>query len=302
MSVSVSAVPDVTSVVNALTIDVEDYYHVSAFDGVVSRDQWDQLPSRVVDNTSRLLDLLAEHEVRATFFVLGWVAERHPALVRRIAALGHEVASHSYWHRLVYELTPDGFREDLARARAVLEDAAGVRVLGFRAPSYSVTARSLWALDVLMDEGYTFDASIFPIHHDRYGIPDAPRHPHLIERDGGSLVEIPASTVRAGGMNWPIAGGGYFRLLPYAWTRWGIARVNARERRAVVFYLHPWEIDPDQPRLPAGRVTRLRHYCNLAATEGRLRQLLQQFRFAPIGEALAASLPSDVRTPARGCA
>jgi polysaccharide deacetylase family protein (PEP-CTERM system associated) len=255
-----------------------------------------------VDSTSRLLDLLAEHDVRATFFVLGWVAERHPALVRRIASLGHEIASHSYWHRLVYELTPDGFRADLARARSVLEDAAGVPVRGFRAPSYSVTARSLWALDVLVDEGYAFDASIFPIHHDRYGIPDAPRHPHVVERKGGSLVEIPASTVRAGGMNWPIAGGGYFRLLPYAWTRWGIARVNAREARPVIFYLHPWEIDPGQPRLPAGRLTQLRHYRNLDATEGRLRLLLRQFRFAPIGEALAASFPAAIRTAARGCA
>jgi polysaccharide deacetylase family protein (PEP-CTERM system associated) len=269
---------------------------------VVSRDAWDRQPSRVAANTSRLLDLLAEHGVRATFFVLGWVAERHPDLVRRIAAQGHEIASHSYWHRLVYELTPDAFREDLARARGVLEDAAGVRVTGFRAPSYSVTSRSLWALDVLVDEGYAYDASIFPIHHDRYGIPDAPRHPHVIERDGGRIVEIPASTVRAGGMNLPIAGGGYFRLLPYRWTRWGIARVNRTEHRPVVFYLHPWEIDPDQPRIPTGRVTRLRHYGNLAATEGRLRRLLREFRFAPIGEALPTLLAPAGATAVRGAA
>jgi len=267
------------TVVNAMTIDVEDFFHVSVFDGVLPRTQWETLESRVCANTDRLLGLFDEHEVRATFFVLGWVAERFPDLVRRIAGGGHEVASHGYGHRLIYDQTPGAFRDDVRRAKAVLEDACRRPIAGYRAPSYSITPRSLWALDILLEEGYRYDSSIFPIRHDRYGIPVSERHPYAIERTHGRLVEVPGSTTKFGPMNLPIAGGGYFRILPYSWTHWGISRVNRLEKRPVVFYLHPWEIDPEQPRLPAGRLGTFRHYRNLDQTESRLRRLLTDFRF-----------------------
>jgi len=269
-----------------MTIDVEDYFHVSVFDGTVRRAEWESMESRVVANTERLLDLFDEYAVRGTFFVLGWVAERHPALVRTITGRGHELASHGYAHRLVYEQTPDVFREDVRRSKALIEDLSGRRVNGYRAPSFSVTERSLWALDVLLEEGYRYDASIFPIRHDRYGIPGAPRWPHTMPRAKGSLFEVPGSTVRLGGTNLPVAGGGYFRILPYAWTRWGIGRVN-REGQPAVFYLHPWEIDPDQPRLPAGLLGQFRHYRNLHRTETRLRSLMRDFSFGPLETVLA---------------
>ena len=268
--------------VNAMTIDVEDYFQVSAFDDYVSRDQWASFESRVSRNTERLLDIFAEHNTIGTFFVLGWVAERYPELVRRIASAGHEIASHGYAHRLVYTQTAREFRDDLRRAKRVIEDACGVEVCGYRAPSYSITRRSLWALDVLLDEGYDYDASIFPIYHDRYGIPDAPRHPFQVAADRGGLWELPGSTTQLAGRNLPIGGGGYFRLLPYAWTRYGIRTVNTHENRPVVFYLHPWEIDPDQPRLRASAVSRLRHYRNLHKTEPRLRRLLGEFQFGTV--------------------
>lgn len=275
-----------TGVVNAMSVDVEDYFQVSAFDQAVSRDQWDRFESRVSANTERVLATLARRSTRATFFVLGWVAERYPALVRQIADRGHEIASHGYDHRLVFDLTPEEFRADLRRARAAIESAAGVQVRGYRAPSFSITARSLWALDILIEEGYAYDASIFPIHHDRYGLPSAPRHIHTITRPAGTLWEVPGSTTRVSGMNVPIAGGGYFRLLPYGWTRLGIARVNRLERQPVVFYIHPWELDPEQPRLPASQLTRLRHYRNLSETVPRLERLLSEFRFDSIGSIL----------------
>jgi polysaccharide deacetylase family protein (PEP-CTERM system associated) len=286
-------------VLNAMTIDVEDYFHVSAFDGVVPRARWEKLESRVCANTERMLAIFADHEVTATFFVLGWVADRHPELVRRIAGLGHEVASHGYAHRLIYDQTPLAFREDVRRAKAILESASGTPVRGYRAPSYSITARSLWALDILIEEGYRYDSSIFPIRHDRYGIPASPRHPYLLHRNAGTIIEAPASTAAVGPLNLPVAGGGYFRILPYAWTRLGIARVNQSEQRPVVFYLHPWEIDPGQPRLSAGWLSRFRHYRNLEATEARLRRLLSEFRFGPMSAVLAsASAPARVGEPA----
>ena len=284
---------------NAMTVDVEDYFHVSVFDGVVPRSRWETLECRVERNTDRLLEIFAETGVTGTFFVLGWVAARYPQLVARIAAQGHEVASHGFAHRLVYDLTPATFREDVKRSRALLEDAGGVRVDGYRAPSYSITPRSLWALDVLIDEGYRYDASIFPIHHDRYGIPLSPRHPYSLSRSKGSIVEAPASTVRWGVLNFPVAGGGYFRILPYAWTRWGIARINRRERRPAIFYMHPWEIDPDQPRLSAGFLSRFRHYRNLDKTEARLRQLVADFPFGPMASVLQ-ELRSEPATLAYG--
>jgi polysaccharide deacetylase family protein (PEP-CTERM system associated) len=277
----------VSAIVNAMTVDVEDYFQVSAFDGVVPRSRWDQLESRVCANTERLLAVFESHGIKATFFVLGWVAERFPALLSRIASLGHEVGSHGYGHKLIYQQTPAGFREDVRRAKDLLERVTGRRVEGYRAPSYSITNRSLWALDVLLAEGHTYDASIFPIRHDRYGIPESPRHPYVLERASGSLIEAPGSTVRLSGINLPVAGGGYFRILPYAWTHWGISRLNTREGRSAIFYLHPWEIDPGQPRFDAGYLDRFRHYRNLDKTEARLRRLLRDFSFAPLRDILA---------------
>lgn len=295
---SMDAVAGGRRVVNAMTIDVEDYFHVSVFDGVVPRHRWDQLESRVCANTDRLLDILDERSVRGTFFILGWVAERFPDLVRRIAWAGHEIASHGYAHRLVYDQTPEAFREDVRRAKALLESTAGVPVRGFRAPSYSITARSLWALDILIEEGYTYDTSIFPIHHDRYGIPLSARQPYWIHRRSGSILEIPGSTLRWNGMNLPIGGGGYFRLLPYGWTRWGISRLNQQEERPAVFYLHPWEIDPNQPRLHTSTLGRMRHYGRLDQTEDRLRRLISEFAFGPLSSTFVAESPAPAVIPA----
>jgi polysaccharide deacetylase family protein (PEP-CTERM system associated) len=286
-----------SGIVNAMTIDVEEHFHASVFNGIVHRRDWDDIESRVCANTDRLLELLADAGVSGTFFVLGCVAKRHPHQVRRIVAGGHEVASHGYWHELIYEQTQAAFREDVRRAKDVLESLSGTRVHGYRAPSYSVTARSLWALDVLAEEGYSYDASIFPIHHDRYGIPAAPRHPYVAETPGGPITEAPPSTVRVGSLNLPIAGGGYFRLLPYAWTRWGMRRLNRVEQRPAIFYTHPWEIDPEQPRIPLGRVSAYRHYHNLDKTEGRLRRLLSDFRFAPLRTLLPT--PETLGAPVR---
>jgi polysaccharide deacetylase family protein (PEP-CTERM system associated) len=269
-------------IVNAMSVDVEDYFQVSAFDRIVSRAGWGDFSSRVVPNTQRILERFDRAGVRSTFFILGWVAERFPSLVREIAQAGHEIASHGYHHQLLYTLTPAQFREDVRAAKIVLEQTSGRPVIGFRAPSYSIVESSLWALDILIEEGYAYDASIFPIHHDRYGIPGAERHAHVIRRPKGTLVEMPGSTTRIGGVNLPVAGGGYFRLLPYAWTRWGIGRVNRLERKPVVFYMHPWELDPDQPRMSVGAASRLRHYAGLGRTSERLNRLLADFRFTSV--------------------
>lgn len=281
-------------VLNAMTIDVEDYFHVSAFDGVVPRSTWAGLECRVERNTDRLLEIFDCGGIKATFFVLGWVAERYPALVGRIAAAGHELASHGHAHRLVYDLTPAMFRDDIRRSKTVLEDAAGVAVQGYRAPSYSITPLSLWALDILIEEGFTYDASIFPIHHDRYGIPVSARHPYRLTRSAGELIEVPGSTVQWGPLKLPIAGGGYFRIFPYELSAWGIRRINRVEQRPAIFYLHPWEIDPAQPRLPAGVLTRFRHYRNLGATEDRLRRLLAEFEFGPVRSVLRRAFSGPV--------
>lgn len=279
-------------VLNAMTVDVEEHFQVSAFEASVPRATWDSRESRVSGNTERLLDIFDESGVRATFFVLGWVAERFPGLVRRIVARGHELASHGYGHQLVYAQTPRKFREDLQRARTALEAAVGVAVVGYRAPSFSIVQSSLWALDVLIDEGYLYDSSIYPIRHDRYGLPGWPRHFHRIERPGGTIWEVPGSTVRRVGANLPIGGGGYFRLLPYTWTRYGFRCLNRVEERPGMFYLHPWELDPTQPRIPASRMSTFRHYRNLHTTEDRLRRLLQDFRFARIRDVLDLAGPS----------
>ena len=294
-------------IVNAMSIDVEDSFQVSAFDHVVPRETWGQRESRVCANTERLLALFEERGVRATFFILGWVAERFPELVRRIAALRHEIACHGYGHRLVYEQSPEEFRQDVRRAKALLEDISTVPVHGYRAPSFSITQRSLWALDVLIEEGYQYDASVFPIHHDRYGIPGSPRHVHVVKRASGSIVEAPASTLRYGGVNVPIGGGGYFRLLPYRWTQKGIERLNRVEQRPAIVYLHPWEIDAAQPRIEVAPVTWFRHSVNLAKTESRLARLLRDFRFSTVAnmvhtatlEIAGASLLSPTLMPAQ---
>lgn len=280
---------------NALTIDVEEYFHPNAMDGTVSPADWDGLPRRVEGNTHSMLDLLAEHGVRATFFVLGWVAERLPHLVDEIAAGGHEIGCHGYAHRLVYELGPERFRDDVMRAKAILEDRLGAPVAGFRAASYSLVRTTPWAIDVLIEAGFQYDSSIFPIRHDIYGIPGFSRFAVRIRRPGGEIVEVPASTVRLLGRNWPVAGGGYFRLLPYWVTRRAVRRINTRDGAAAIVYLHPWELDTAQPRLAAPMTTRFRQYTNLGRTRARTRRLLSEFRFAPIREAL-----SFERLPSRG--
>jgi len=278
---------------NALTVDVEDYFHVAAFARQIDPATWDNFPLRVERNTRRLLDLFAEQDIRATFFVLGWVAERCPDLVRAIAEQGHEVACHGYSHQLIYGQTPAVFREETVRAKACLEDQAQCPVLGYRAASYSITKRSLWALDILAELGFAYDSSIFPVHHDRYGIPDSPRWPYRIDTDGGSLIEFPPSTLAVGGHRWPVAGGGYFRIYPYQLTRFALSRINRVEGRPFIFYLHPWEIDPEQPRIRAGWLSTFRHYTNLSRCEERLRRLLGDFRFVPAGEVLEKISISD---------
>jgi polysaccharide deacetylase family protein (PEP-CTERM system associated) len=272
--------------VNALTIDVEDYYHVSAFEGCVSRSAWDECESRVVASTGRVLDRLAEAGVHGTFFVLGWVAERYPRLVRSIRAAGHEVGCHSHDHRLVYRQTPGQFRADLRQARDALQDALGEAVTAYRAPSFSITRACLWALDVLIEEGFAFDSSVFPTHHDRYGVPGAPLYPHRIERSDGSIWEYPLAVWPVVGYPVPVGGGGYFRLYPYALTRHALRAINAAGRPFAV-YLHPWELDPGQPRMRPGVLRAFRHYVNLSRTEGRLVRLLQDFSFDTLSESLA---------------
>ena len=272
---------------NALTVDVEDYYQVAAFESVVRFADWERFESRVENNTYRILEILETHKTPATFFVLGWVAERHPQLVRAISAYGHEVASHGYAHQRLYTQTPEQFRTETRRSKCILEDAIGQAILGYRAASYSITAQSLWALAILREEGFVYDSSIFPIHHDLYGIPSAPRFCHVLQGPGyDGLVEFPLSTLRLGSVNLPIAGGGYFRLFPYAFTHWGISRLNEHEHHPAVVYLHPWETDPCQPRIHAGGRARLRHYLNLSRTVARLRRLLQDFRFGTMGDVL----------------
>jgi polysaccharide deacetylase family protein (PEP-CTERM system associated) len=272
---------------NALSFDIEDYFQVAALASAVDRSSWESTPRRVERNTESLLEILASRNTHATFFFLGWVAEREPQLVRRVAAAGHEIACHGYSHRLVYEQPPAEFRQETLRSKALLEDQAQVPVLGYRAASYSITRRSLWALDTLVEAGFVYDSSIFPVRHDRYGIPEAPRAPHLIHRHGEQLVEFPPSTVQMPGVRLPVAGGGYFRIFPYGITRWAVRRVNA-EGLPFIFYLHPWEIDPGQPRVRVGWLSRFRHYTNLDHCEARLRRLLSDFQFAPAREVLEA--------------
>jgi polysaccharide deacetylase family protein (PEP-CTERM system associated) len=277
-------------IVNALSFDVEEYFHAEAFAGVVRREDWSSLESRVVGATERLLEILDEACTSATFFVLGWVAERYPALVRQISGLGHDVACHGYGHQMITGLTRSHFADDVRRGKATIEDAIGGSVIGYRAPTFSVVRETLWSLEVLVDAGFRYDSSIFPIIHDRYGIRDAPRFPHQVTvGPGRAIAEFPLSTVERLGWRFPVAGGGYFRLLPYAFTGRAVRHLNDREGQPAIVYLHPWEMDSGQPRLPLSRLARVRHSVNTAGTEAKLRQLLRDFRFAPVEDVLVAS-------------
>jgi polysaccharide deacetylase family protein (PEP-CTERM system associated) len=272
---------------NALTVDVEDYFHVSALAPKVNRESWGSRESRVVGNTQKLLTIFEQFDVRATFFVLGWVADRYPRLVKDIAAGGHEIACHGFSHRLVYEQSPEEFCEETRRAKNLLEDITGSAIAGYRAASYSIVRKSLWALDILLELGFVYDSSIFPVHHDRYGIPDAERFPHrLATPNGSTIVEWPMATAACLGLRLPVAGGGYFRLLPYWLTHWGLQSINERELHPFIFYLHPWEIDPAQPRISAGWLSQFRHYTNLEKCERRLNRLLGAFSFGTARESL----------------
>lgn len=276
--------------INALTIDVEDYFHVTAFEQQIKAEEWPRYPRRVSNNTLRILDMLDEFSVRATFFVLAWVAERQPALVKEIGRRGHDIACHGYAHELVYRIGPDNFRDDIRRARRILEDLCGREVNGYRAPSYSITKESLWAFDVLIEEGFVYDSSVFPIVHDIYGIPDAQRFPHDIVRPGGVMKEFPMSTIqiRISGAEYrvPISGGGYLRLFPVGLIRKAIQHINRVERQPAVLYFHPWEIDPAQPRIEASFRSRFRHYLNLDKTAGKVRALLEGLEFGPMRNVL----------------
>lgn len=265
------------AITNALTIDVEDYFQVSAFAPYIRREDWDSRECRVERNVERILELLAERGIEATFFTLGWIAERYPQLVRRIAAAGHEVASHGYGHQRATDLDRDAFSADVSRAKSLLEDLTGSEVAGYRAPSFSIGVKNLWAFDVLARAGYRYSSSIYPIKHDHYGMPDSPRFAYRV---GAGLIEVPVTTVRLRGRNFPSTGGGWFRLMPYAMSRWMLQRVNDRDREPAVFYFHPWEIDAGQPRIAGiDAKTRFRHYVNIDRTERRLQQLLQDFHW-----------------------
>lgn len=270
-------------IVNALTVDVEDYFQVAAFEDRISRSEWDRWPRRVDANTHKVLDVFAEHGVRGTFFMLGWVAQRYPDLVRRLVAEGHEIASHGYDHRRLNEFDRDQLREDLLRTKGLLEELAGTAVLGYRAPSYSIGARNLWALDVVQETGHVYSSSIYPIRHDLYGMPDAPRFAFRLRPD--AILEIPVTTLRIAERNFPCGGGGYFRLMPYPLYRWAMRRVNDTDRQSGMFYFHPWEIDPAQPRVAGASLrSRFRHYVNLGTMERRLRRLLDDFRWGRMDE------------------
>lgn len=277
---------------NAITVDVEEYFHVSLFERHAPPASWPSFPRRAADSVRTLLDLFDAKQVKGTFFTLGWIAEREPELMREIVSRGHEVASHGYEHKQVWDLTPRAFRMDLRRAQVALEDATGSAVVGFRAPSWSIVPKTSWALEVLAEEGYLYDSSVFPIRHDRYGWPGRPRHAHVVRMKAGSIVEIPPATARVFGVDLPVAGGGYLRHFPQALIRFGLSSL-AREGIPAVVYLHPWEIDPGQPRLDVPWLSRVRHYRNLDKVHGRVSELLDRFRFGTIREVLAAHPPRE---------
>jgi polysaccharide deacetylase family protein (PEP-CTERM system associated) len=278
--------------VNIVSVDVEDYFHAEVFSEVVERSRWDSYTSRVEVNTRRLLELLATFDVHGTFFILGWVAERFPSLVREIAANGHELACHSYWHRLIYKLSPRDFRDDTLRAKNVIEQISGQAVNGYRAPTYSIVDDSVWALEILAELGFSYDSSIYPIRHDRYGMPWTPRMPFRFETPCGPITEFPITTFRLRGQNMPVGGGGYLRLLPMLYTQLGLKQVR-KEGLPIVIYIHPWEIDPEQPRLPIKLTSRLRHYTNLARMYERFTNVLQEASYTSFRESGLANLAKD---------
>jgi polysaccharide deacetylase family protein (PEP-CTERM system associated) len=286
-----------------MSVDVEDYFMVEAFSGSVRRDSWDSWPSRVVNNTGKILDLFDRYNVKGTFFMVGWVAQKFPALVQDIQHRGHELACHSFWHRTVYSLTPEEFRQDTRDAVRAIEDAAGVKVLGYRAPSWSITKSCLWALDILAEEGFSYDSSIYPIRHDLYGVPGAQRFPYQQKCTNGQVLrEFPPTTVRMLGMTLPAAGGGYLRIFPLAYTNWVFRKFEGSRSDRVMVYVHPWEVDPEQPRIRDKMKSRLRHYTNLRKMESRLDSLCRDFLFEPLfgdpnGE--ARSLDDEHRETAR---
>ncbi len=295
---------------NFMTIDVEDYFHVSAFESLSPPSTWSERVCRVQKNTEKVLDIMDQHNVKATFFVLGWVAEHYPEVVKNIFSRGHEIASHGYLHQRVALQDRQTYREDIRKAKAILEEIIGTEVIGYRAPSYSITRETDWAFDELFEAGYLYDSSIFPMKHDFYGIPDWPRFAgYAVKHKGGwlaetgasytgkkSMREIPITTLRIGQRNLPIAGGGYFRLLPYSITQWGLQRINQKEKQPFVFYLHPWEFDPEQPRMKGASIkSRFRHYLNLGKTEKRFQLLLSDFEFSRLADVFSTMSMSHNR-------
>jgi polysaccharide deacetylase family protein (PEP-CTERM system associated) len=273
--------------INAITVDVEDYYQVSAFNKQVTKADWEGYESRVYDNTHRILKIFDDNNIKGTFFVLGWVAERNKKLIKEIADLGHEVACHGYSHDLVYNQTPDKFLDETSQSKAIIEDIIGSAIKGYRAASYSITGRSLWALDILSECGFTYDSSIFPIVHDRYGIPGAKTMPHRLTTDkGNEIVEFPLSTVGVMNRRLPVSGGGYFRLFPYWLSKAGLNRVNQNDRMPFIFYMHPWEIDEGQPKIKSSRLSEFRHYNNIHKFETRLLKLVSDFEFSTVSDVL----------------
>src|SRR5262245_36138683 len=270
---------------NVLTVDVEDYFHVEAFASHISFDHWDSYKPRVERNVMRVLEIFGKHRVRATFFVLGWVAEKFPGLSRHIAAAGHEIGCHGYGHKRLQQMTPAQFRADLARATDVLTHQVGRPVRSYRAPSFSIVRETDWAFEILAEKGYAFDSSVFPVRHDLYGVPDAPRFPYWQTSPSGTLFEFPPSTIRYWSNNCGVGGGGYFRLVPYGLTHWAVRRINRVEGQPAMVYFHPWEIDPEQPGLRSSLRSTMRHYTNLSTMEGKIERLLQDFRFTTLSEA-----------------
>jgi len=279
-----------------ISVDVEEYFQVEAFADAISPDSWGRWPSRVVANTNRVLDLFDQYQTKGTFFFVGWVAKRFPDLVREVQIRGHELACHSYWHRPVYRLTPREFRDDTRAAREAIEQAAGVRVLGYRAPSWSITAECLWALDILAEEGFVYGSSIYPIRHDLYGVPNAQRFPYIHQCSNGlRLREFPPATVRYFGMNFPAAGGGYLRILPFFYTIWAFRHLEKRSSQPIVVYFHPWEIDPEQPRIRGKLRSCVRHYTGIRRMEEKLALLLRNRSFYSFREALAEEADANLR-------
>jgi polysaccharide deacetylase family protein (PEP-CTERM system associated) len=271
--------------INVLSVDVEDYFHVQAFAAQIPCQSWDSFAPRVERNVHRILDLFEEHDAQGTFFVLGWVAQRFPGLVRQIAQAGHEIGCHGFAHQQLHRQTPQQFRMDVRDARERLTDEVQQPVRAYRAPSFSIVPSTLWAFDVLAEEGFAFDSSVFPVKHDLYGIPNAERFPHWRKTSQENRIfEFPPSTIRVAGNNCGVGGGGYLRFAPYHHTRWALRHINEREQQPAMVYFHPWEIDPGQPRIRAGLRSRVRHYTNLSGMEGKLRRLLRDFKFAPLSQ------------------